>query len=160
MSFQEQKHRYYYFQDKNIHINNRRKTKTPQEVKVKQCTTKKKTKKWVTVAHHHLIVIDEECDPGSTIEKNLPSVGGDLPEGDHKPGVKMKTPIFPQGTGECRGEDRGETPMKNARNTTPEADFKTIVDSTRDTTQTQETPGTPRRKKTPPAKKQTLGKTR
>lgn len=107
-----------------------------------------------------MIVIDEECDLGSTIEKNLPSVGGDLPEGDHNLGATMKTPTSPQGTGECNGEDQGETPTKNVRNTTPEADSKAIVDSTRDTTQTQETPGTPHKKKTPLAKKQTLGKTR
>lgn len=108
-----------------------------------------------------MTVIDEEYDPGPTTEKNPPSAGGDLPEGDHNLGVKTKTPTSPQGTGECNGEDRGETPTKNARNTTPEADSKTIADSTHDTTtQTQETPGTPHRKKTPPAKKQTLGKTR
>ena len=129
-------------------------------MKAKQCTTKKKTKKWVTVTHHHLTVIDEEYDPVPTTEKNPPSVGGDPLEGDHNPGVKMKTPIFPQGTGECNGEDRGETPTRNVRNTIPEADSKAIVDSTRDMTQTQETPGTPHRKKTLPAKKQTLGKTR
>ena len=121
---------------------------------------KRKTKKWVTVAHHHLTVIDEECDLDTTTEKNPPLVGGDLPEGDHNLGATMKTPTSPQDTGECNGEDQGETPTKNVRNTTPEADSKAIVDSTRDTTQTQETPGTPRGKKTPPAKKQTLGKTR
>jgi hypothetical protein len=117
-------------------------------------------KKWVTVTRHHLTVIDEECDPGTTTEKNPPSAGGDLPEGDHNLGVKMKTPTSHQGTGECSGEDQGETPTKNVRNTIPEADSKTIVDSTRDKTQTQETPGTLRKKKTPLAKKQTLGKTR
>lgn len=129
-------------------------------MKTKQCTTKKKTKKWVTATHHHSTVIDEEYDPDTTTEKNPPSVGDDLPEGDHNPGATMKTPTSPQGTGECREEDQGETPTKNARNTTPEADSETIVDSTLDTTQTQETPGKAHGKKTPPVKKQTLGKTR
>ena len=107
-----------------------------------------------------MIVIDEECDLGSTTEKNPPLIGDDLPEGDHNLGAKMKTPTSHQGTGECNGEGQGETPTKNVRNTTPGHDSKAIVDSTRDTTQTQETPGTPHKKKTPPAKKQTLGKTR